>query len=110
MSTYQFNGILTLVLAMAFIAIHQINGQLDFQYEMPPKRQESSTAHQYCGKHLSSALQLLCNGVYNSMFKKSGQGKTLKKFITQLHNIIITVTYIFLFLLKFNYIFIFHNI
>ncbi|XP_075232465.1 LIRP-like [Lycorma delicatula] len=25
----------------------------------------------YCGKNLVAALQLICNGVYNSMFKKS---------------------------------------
>ncbi|XP_011300351.1 LIRP isoform X2 [Fopius arisanus] len=71
MSTYRSNVIVTLVLAVAFI-LHLINAQSDI-YQYGEKRQDGSTARKYCGKHLSNALQLICDGIYNPMFKKSGQ-------------------------------------
>ncbi|KAG7210233.1 hypothetical protein KM043_011782 [Ampulex compressa] len=43
--------------------------QLDiFRY-----RQKRHAVSKYCGNKLSSTLQAMCDGVYNSMFKKGGR-------------------------------------
>ncbi|XP_043267750.1 LIRP-like [Venturia canescens] len=67
MSTYRSVVVVILVLAVAFAVIQVSQAQSDVY------GQKSDSKYKYCGKHLSNALQLLCNGVYNSMFKKSGQ-------------------------------------
>lgn len=73
MSTNRFIAIVTLGLAIAFVVVQLTNGQPDMFGHYSEKRQDKAS-HKYCGRHLSDALQLLCNGVYNAMFKKSGQG------------------------------------
>ncbi|KAG6794764.1 LIRP-like [Apis laboriosa] len=42
-----------------------------FQYGQ--KGQTVTEMHQYCGRTLSSTLQIMCGSVYNSRFKKSNQ-------------------------------------
>ncbi|XP_015588287.1 LIRP [Cephus cinctus] len=70
MSIHRLNVLLAMVLVIAIVLPQMANGQSDV-YQYGQKRTSITT--KYCGKHLSNALQLLCNGVYNSMFKKSGQ-------------------------------------
>ncbi|XP_063989420.1 uncharacterized protein LOC135168808 [Diachasmimorpha longicaudata] len=72
MFTCRSHAISTLVVVVAF-TIQFIHTQSDV-YQYGNKRQAGSSAHKYCGKHLSNALQLICDGLYNPMFKKSGQG------------------------------------
>ncbi|XP_034937596.1 LIRP-like isoform X2 [Chelonus insularis] len=69
----RINIIIFLVLVVTLMVAHPTSSQSDiFQYG--DKRQDlSGPMHRYCGKQLSNALQILCNGVYNSMFKKSDQ-------------------------------------
>ncbi|XP_015188910.1 PREDICTED: LIRP-like [Polistes dominula] len=68
MSTYRFNVFATFVLIVASFLIKFGNTQYSYQ-----DKRQSMTLHKYCGQNLSNALGLLCDGVYNSMFKKSGQ-------------------------------------
>ncbi|XP_074100144.1 insulin-like peptide 2 isoform X1 [Cotesia typhae] len=69
MSKYRCNVIAILVVVV-LLAVNLAKGQSEnFPYR--EKRQEGPATH-YCGKRLSNALQIFCNGVYNSMFKKSG--------------------------------------
>ncbi|KAK2580605.1 hypothetical protein KPH14_007723 [Odynerus spinipes] len=71
MSTYRFNVIAALMLLVVSILVELGSTQSGmFPYE---DKRQSLTLHKYCGKNLSNALRLLCDGVYNSMFKKSGQ-------------------------------------
>ncbi|KAK9300368.1 hypothetical protein QLX08_006910 [Tetragonisca angustula] len=42
-----------------------------FQYGQ--KEQSMSEMHQYCGRMLSSTLEIMCGSVYNPRFKKSNQ-------------------------------------
>ena len=73
MSTHRLNLLVTLVFAAWLVIPQVVNAQSDiFQYGQ--KRSAGGVNKHYCGKHLSNALQLMCNGQYNSMFKKSGQG------------------------------------
>lgn len=58
-----------LVIAIAFLATESGNAQADGY----PQKQAMNVPQKYCGKKLSSALQTICDGVYNSMFKKNGQ-------------------------------------
>ncbi|XP_043464155.1 LIRP [Leptopilina heterotoma] len=70
MSTHRLYVLVTLVLAASLIIPQLVKAQLDL-FQHVQKR--SGMNKHYCGKHLSNALQLMCNGQYNSMFKKSGQ-------------------------------------
>jgi hypothetical protein len=80
MSTYRLNTLATLAL-VALLLVQLAIAQSDiYQYEQ--KRQGAS---KYCGKHLSNALQLVCHGLYNSMFKKSGQGSCQVHFTLLAH-------------------------
>lgn len=74
MSTYRCN-VTAILLVVGLLVINFTKGQSD-NFPYGEKRQEGSATH-YCGKRLSNALQLFCNGVYNSMFKKSGLGTFL---------------------------------
>lgn len=78
MSKYRCNVIAILVVVV-LLAVNLTKGQSEnFPYR--EKRQEGPATH-YCGKRLSNALQIFCNGVYNSMFKKSGFGMYFFKLI-----------------------------
>ncbi|XP_011501326.1 PREDICTED: LIRP-like [Ceratosolen solmsi marchali] len=68
MSTYRLSSLATLALLGLIVGQLAIAQSDIYQYE--EKRQGAS---KYCGKHLSNMLQLVCHGLYNSMFKKSGQ-------------------------------------
>lgn len=71
-------NVVVMVLAIAFLMAESGNAQVDGfpQSSFNPKRGGTvSTPQRYCGKKLSNALQIVCDGVYNSMFKKSGQGE-----------------------------------
>ncbi|KAI4491304.1 hypothetical protein M0802_010237 [Mischocyttarus mexicanus] len=68
MSTYRFNVFAALVLFVLSFLIKLGNTQYTYQ-----DKRQSITLHKYCGPNLSNALGLLCDGNYNSMFKKSGQ-------------------------------------
>ncbi|XP_012287301.1 LIRP [Orussus abietinus] len=65
----------TVILAMglvglvALLGLGRASGQLDAPWE--PRYARSGAVSKYCGRHLSTALQLVCKGNYNSMFKKS---------------------------------------
>jgi len=72
----RLNVVVTLVFAIAFLVAESGNAQVDgFPQSYNPKRSSMSAPQRYCGKKLSNALQIVCDGVYNSMFKKSGQGE-----------------------------------
>nr|XP_012218775.1 PREDICTED: LIRP isoform X1 [Linepithema humile] len=73
MSANRLNVVVTLVLAVAFLAAESGNAQADGYPQFGPKRPSMSAPQKYCGKKLSNALQIICDGVYNSMFKKSVQ-------------------------------------
>lgn len=73
------------MLAMSIFAIQLTNCQL-YQPMFENKRHEGSAVTQYCGHHLSNALQFICEGKYHPMFKKNGQG--MIKQINELINII----------------------
>ncbi|XP_072743372.1 insulin-like peptide 2 isoform X2 [Anoplolepis gracilipes] len=72
MSTNRLNVLVTLMIAIAFLATESGNAQADGYPQFNPKRLVG-TPQKYCGKKLSNALQIICEGVYNSMFKKSAQ-------------------------------------
>ncbi|XP_012265008.1 LIRP [Athalia rosae] len=72
MSTNWLNVVLALLLAVALAVPHLSRAQSDI-FRFGEKRQSQNTQNKYCGKNLSNALQLLCNGVYAQMFKKGGQ-------------------------------------
>lgn len=76
MSTNWLNVVLALVLAVGLAVPHFSTAQSDiFQFgEHRSDTKRAQGARQYCGKHLSDALQLICEGIYNPMFKKGGQG------------------------------------
>ncbi|XP_050452134.1 LIRP isoform X2 [Cataglyphis hispanica] len=73
MSANRLNILVTLMIAIAFLATESGNAQADGYPQFNPKRPTMSVPQKYCGKKLSNALQIICDGVYNSMFKKSGQ-------------------------------------
>ncbi|KAL6257039.1 hypothetical protein P5V15_011974 [Pogonomyrmex californicus] len=86
MSANRLNVLVILMLAVAVLATESGNAQMDgypSQYPQNPsynpsysyKEQQPQTAQKYCGHKLSNALQIICDGVYNSMFKKSGQAR-----------------------------------
>lgn len=74
MSVNQLNVLVTLIIAVAFLATESGNAQAD-GYPQFPMRSIRNVPQKYCGKKLSNALQIICDGVYNSMFKKSGQAR-----------------------------------
>ncbi|XP_072743378.1 insulin-like peptide 2 isoform X3 [Anoplolepis gracilipes] len=74
MSTNRLNVLVTLMIAIAFLATESGNAQADGYPQFNPKRLVG-TPQKYCGKKLSNALQIICEGVYNSMFKKSAQAR-----------------------------------
>ncbi|RLU26771.1 hypothetical protein DMN91_000568 [Ooceraea biroi] len=69
----RLNVVVTLVFAIAFLVAESGNAQVDGFPQFNTKRSSISAPQRYCGKKLSNALQIVCDGVYNSMFKKSGQ-------------------------------------
>ncbi|XP_011166756.2 LOW QUALITY PROTEIN: LIRP [Solenopsis invicta] len=73
MSANRLNVLVTLMLAVALLVTESGNAQVDGYLQFNPKRSAVSSPQKYCGKKLSNALQIICDGVYNSMFKKSGQ-------------------------------------
>lgn len=78
MSAYQLSVIL--VLAVAFLLPESGNAQANgYQYAEPKRPAPVSMPQKYCGKKLSNALQIICDGVYNSMFKKNGQGECARR-------------------------------
>ncbi|XP_075215749.1 LIRP-like [Lycorma delicatula] len=54
------------LLIVCMVYLDFVQAQTDL-FQMFDKRENGK----YCGKNLVAALQLICNGVYNSMFKKS---------------------------------------
>ncbi|XP_029669117.1 LIRP isoform X1 [Formica exsecta] len=75
MSANRLNVLVTMMIAIAFLATESGNAQADGYPQFNPKRPTMSVPQKYCGKKLSNALQIICDGVYNSMFKKSGQAR-----------------------------------
>ncbi|XP_012529677.2 LOW QUALITY PROTEIN: LIRP [Monomorium pharaonis] len=73
MSANRLNVLVTLMLAVALLVTESGNAQVDGYPQFNLKRSAVSSPQKYCGKKLSNALQIICDGVYNSMFKKSGQ-------------------------------------
>ncbi|CAL1683663.1 unnamed protein product [Lasius platythorax] len=72
MSANRLNVLVTLMIAVAFLATESGNAQADGYPQFNPMRPTRNVPQKYCGKKLSNALQIICDGVYNSMFKKSG--------------------------------------
>ncbi|KAL0116721.1 hypothetical protein PUN28_009970 [Cardiocondyla obscurior] len=70
MSANRLNVLVTLMLAVALLVTESGNAQMEDYAQS--KRSGVNAPQRYCGKKLSNALQILCDGVYNSMFKKSG--------------------------------------
>lgn len=83
MFTCKSYAILTLMFVMTLLIIHLADGQSDV-YQYAQKRQQPNVPLKYCGKYLSTTLQFVCNGVYNSMFKKSDRGMSNKFIIIKL--------------------------
>ncbi|KAG5317123.1 LIRP protein, partial [Pseudoatta argentina] len=75
MSANRLNVLVTLLLAVALLVTESGNAQVDGYPQFSSKRSAVSAPQKYCGKKLSNALQIICDGVYNSMFKKSGQAR-----------------------------------
>ena len=75
MSANRLNVLVSLLLAVALLVTESGNAQVDGYPQFSSKRSAVSAPQKYCGKKLSNALQIICDGVYNSMFKKSGQGE-----------------------------------
>lgn len=78
MSANRLNVLMTLMLAVALLVTESRNAQVDgySQYESIENRAAArKPQHKYCGMRLSSALQIVCAGNYNAMFKKNGQGQ-----------------------------------
>lgn len=72
MSANRLNVLVTLMLAVALLVTESGNAQMDDYPQFKSKRSAVNAPQKYCGKKLSNALQIICDGVYNSMFKKSG--------------------------------------
>ncbi|GAB1865445.1 LIRP protein [Camponotus japonicus] len=70
MSTNQLNVLVSLMIAIAFLVSESRNAQAN-GYPQFNQKPPTSVPQKYCGKKLSNALQIVCDGVYNSMFKKS---------------------------------------
>ncbi|XP_058789500.1 LIRP-like isoform X2 [Phymastichus coffea] len=67
MSTYRLAALLMLTL-VSLIMVQSSSAELPLNdYELIVKRQGMS---KYCGKHLVNTLQLICHGLYNTMFKR----------------------------------------
>ncbi|XP_018359327.1 PREDICTED: LOW QUALITY PROTEIN: LIRP [Trachymyrmex cornetzi] len=75
MSANRLNVLVTLLLAVALLVMESGNAQVDGYPQFSSKRSAVNAPQKYCGKKLSNALQIICDGVYNSMFKKSGQAR-----------------------------------
>lgn len=75
MSANRLNVLVTLMLAVALLVTESGNAQMDGYPQFKSKRSAVNAPQKYCGKKLSNALQIICDGVYNSMFKKSGHGE-----------------------------------
>lgn len=80
MSANRLNVLVTLIIAVAFLAMESGNAQADGYPQFNPMRPTRNVPQKYCGKKLSNALQIICDGVYNSMFKKSGQEMEMADF------------------------------
>ncbi|XP_011706685.1 PREDICTED: LIRP isoform X2 [Wasmannia auropunctata] len=81
MSANRLNVLMTLMLAVALLVTESRNAQVDgySQYESIENRAAArKPQHKYCGMRLSSALQIVCAGNYNAMFKKNGQGQEME--------------------------------
>ncbi|XP_066602226.1 LIRP-like isoform X1 [Prorops nasuta] len=73
MSTYRLCIFVTVLLVLVIILADLGHAQVDiFQYA---QKRPQNTVTKYCGIKLSNALHMVCNGMYNQMFKKSGQGE-----------------------------------
>lgn len=70
----RLNMLVTLMLAIALLVMGSESAQKDGYHHLKFKRNTVEIPQRYCGKRLSSALQVICDGVYNSMFKKSDNG------------------------------------
>ncbi|EFN78996.1 LIRP [Harpegnathos saltator] len=70
MSAYRLSVIVTLVMAVAFLMPESGNAQSDGSYAL---KWSMNVPQRYCGRRLSNALQTVCTGVYNNMFKKNVQ-------------------------------------
>ncbi|XP_066591752.1 LIRP-like isoform X2 [Prorops nasuta] len=71
MSTYRLCIFVTVLLVLVIILADLGHAQVDiFQYA---QKRPQNTVTKYCGIKLSNALHMVCNGMYNQMFKKSGQ-------------------------------------
>jgi len=75
MSANRLNVLVTLMLAVALLVMESGNAQVDVYTQFDSTSKRTSAPQKYCGKKLSNALQIICDGVYNSMFKKNGQGE-----------------------------------
>jgi len=75
MSANRLNVLVTLMLAVALLVTESGNAQVDVYTQFDSTSKRTSAPQKYCGKKLSNALQIICDGVYNSMFKKNGQGE-----------------------------------
>ncbi|XP_011863843.1 PREDICTED: LIRP-like [Vollenhovia emeryi] len=71
MSANRLNVLVTLMLAVALLVTESGNAQMNGNSQSRSAGSARSPPQRYCGKKLSNALQLICDGVYNSMFKKN---------------------------------------
>ncbi|KOC67243.1 LIRP protein [Habropoda laboriosa] len=72
MSVYRLNALISLMLMIIILMPEAEHAKSNvFRYER--KRQAEIEVRKYCGDNLSSALQRVCAGVYNTPFKKSNQ-------------------------------------
>ncbi|CAL7933442.1 unnamed protein product [Xylocopa violacea] len=73
MSAYRIYTLVTLMLVIAILMPEAQYTRSDvFQYGQNGQV-VNDVPHQYCGRKLSSTLQIVCGSVYNSRFKKSNQ-------------------------------------
>ncbi|CAK9833458.1 unnamed protein product [Anthophora retusa] len=72
MPAYRLNAVMSLMLMIVILMPEAEHTRSDvFRYER--KRQAGAELRKYCGVDLSSQLQNICAGVYNSRVKKSNQ-------------------------------------
>ncbi|XP_015434147.1 PREDICTED: LIRP-like [Dufourea novaeangliae] len=88
MFAYRLYVLVSLILVVAILTSKTERAQSDvFQSRQNRQADVRQEPRQYCGRSLSSTLQMICGGVYNSRFKKSNQEMVMDgyAFINDLH-------------------------
>lgn len=74
MIAFRLYALMSLSLVVAILMTEAEHTRSDvFQYDQ--KGQAANDRRQYCGRSLSTALQIICSSIYNPRFKKSNEGK-----------------------------------